>query len=258
MGNTLLSGQVRMEWGWMLCTYIPYLRYMSRQFKRTIVPIKPEYNYLVSDFAETVAIDHDNYVDRWLNHGKIFSPPKKVWKKFPKAQIVMPGKQTCMCIKREHLSYGQVTSLTPQYDIIIHARASQKYRSAGRNWSPHKYEETLRLLGKLKVASVGTEAYHIPGTDDLRGIKLDKLCGILKASRMVIGPSSGLMHLAHLCKASILVWSSAKKQKCIHATNRQRYEVLWRGFDSPVHVLDSEGWSPKVKTIAHAIEKDLK
>ena len=258
MSKTLLCAPFVGEAGWEWCAWIPHIRYVARRYKTVIVGTRPGRDYLYNDFATSVYhVEADGWTDRYMNHGKLGKIPKKIYKKFKGAQILQPNKASCMSKHKEFCSYGQVTSDTPKFDLIIHARSCSKYRSASRNWPVQKFESLLQHFPKLKVASVGTEAWHIPGTEDLRNMPLVKLCGVLKASRLVIGPSSGMMHLAHLCKAPILVWSSNKKQRCIHATNRQRYERLWRAFDTPVHFYDRESWSPKVSSIAKTMEKVL-
>jgi len=256
MGAVLLSGPWTGEMGWGLCCYIPHLRYVARRYKKVTVGCRKGEEYLYQDFATKVyTVKADNFTDRWLNHGKVYSPPRKIWKHYPNAQIIMPGPETCMSTRREYCCYGQHTQYQNGiYDIIIHARSATKYKSSNRNWPVKYYQEVLKHFPKLKAASVGTEAHHIPGTEDKRGVPLVDLCSMMRQCKLVIGPSSGTMHLAHMCQAPILVWTGREKQKCIKANNRKRYEKLWRAFDTPVHVLDAHGWTPNPKWVIRAME----
>ena len=256
MGHTLLAGPWVGEWGYEVACWVPHLRYVARRYKNVIVGTRPGNDYLYADFATKIYhFKADNFTDRFMNHGAVYGPPKKIWRHHPKAQILMPNWAVCISKHREYCCYGQHTQYQNGiYDIIIHARSATKYKSANRNWPVKYYQEVLKHFPKLKAASVGTDAYHIPGTEDKRGVKLVDLCSMLRLCKLVIGPSSGTMHLAHMCQAPLLVWTGREKQKCIKANNRKRYEKLWRAFDTPVHVLDAHGWCPNPKWVIRAME----
>lgn len=257
MGHTLLAGPFVGEFGYEVICWVPYLRATSRRYKKVIVGTRKGNDYLYADFATKIYhVKADSFTDRWMNHGRTPSPPRKVWKGCLKAQVVMPSKQTCTSRHREFKPYGQNTQYqNGVYDVIIHARAAKKYNSSNRNWPPEAYEEVVRRFRKLTFASVGTEAYHIEGTVDKRGVKLVDLCSMMRMAKVVIGPSSGVMHLAHLCKTPILVWTGKERQKCIKANNRKRYEKLWRAFDTPVKVVDRWGWRPPVDRVVDALKE---
>ena len=249
------------EWGWEFCTWIPYLRYISRRYDRTIVGCDPFMRYFYKDFANKF-YNHKNpgKGDRWLDHGKITQLPKTLQiKNFKKLhpQIVLPTEQRCTAWKkREFFKYGEVKEEC-KYDVVIHARRMKRYKSGYRNWRLENWGELVDYHPHLKFCSIGKEevkrqgfqAFHVPGTTDKRNVPAEELCNILASSRLTIGPSSGPMHLAHMCGCPILVWSGSGKQKAIGGTNQYRYEHLWRAFqDVPVKVLDKT-WRPKVKTV---------
>jgi len=66
----------------------------------------------------------------------------------------------------------------------------------------------------------------------------------MAATRLVVGPSSGPMHLASLCGTPHLVWTDQIRYSAIQVNNRKRYETLWNPFCTPCWVLDTQGWAP--------------
>ena len=260
--NTLLAGPWGGEIGWALCSWIPYLRYISQRYDHVIVGCDPAMQYLYKDFAKQFYNYRERgLADRWLHRGKVTELPKTLRvKKFMKLhpQIVLPTGQRCTAWKkRKFFKYGEYKEEC-RYDVVIHARRMKRYGSGCRNWSLTKWGELVDYHKDLKFCSIGKEvkrrkgfqAFHVPGTDDKRNIPMEELCNILASSRLTIGPSSGPMHLAHLCGCPIMVWTAANKQKAIGGGNNgYRYKHLWRAWpDVHVKVLDKT-WQPQVRII---------
>jgi ADP-heptose:LPS heptosyltransferase len=153
---------------------------------------------------------------------------------------------------RKYYRYGQDTD--EKYDIVVHARAETKYGQETRNWPTFRFKKLLEGYTPVKVCSVGTRAEHIPNSIDLRNIPLKQLCDVLHSAKVCIGPSSGVMHLAHLCGCPIITWTDSKKQKAINTTNKKRYTSLWRAWDTPVVVIDT-GWQPEIKEVAAELKR---
>jgi ADP-heptose:LPS heptosyltransferase len=154
----------------------------------------------------------------------------------------------------EFFPYGDMEA-GPKYDVVIHARSETRYRQLYKNWPVENYVKVLKQLGYPKAACIGTSAYRIPRCDDLRGVPLKKLFNVMASAKVVMGPSSGPMHLAHLCGAPIVVWTGLEHQKAINGTNKDRYKKLWRAWDTPVRIV--EGWQPSPKAVARAVGKHL-
>jgi hypothetical protein len=150
----------------------------------------------------------------------------------------------------EYIKYGDPTVVPKSYDVLIHARGTDKYGTDFRNWPEFKWNDLVKYTG-LSFASIGSEqgAYHIDNTDDLRGVSLEQLCGYMSASTMVLGPSSGPMHLASLCGTPHFVWSGDRP-------NVERYEKYWNPLKTKVKILDHvHGWDPPLLTILKEMEK---
>jgi hypothetical protein len=240
------------EFGWELMSWVPAVRRASRKFDKTVVICRTGHDYLYRDFASKIEHwDKGGRGDRWLFEGKDPHIIQQIVGRYPGARVITPNEKTCTKLKRSYVSYGKAG--TKKYELMIHARAETKYGSDNRNWPKENYVELLNLLGNPKAASIGTKAMHIPGTTDLRRISMERLCNILAGSKLLIGPSSGPMHLGHLCRCPILVWTGGEYQKSVKGTNRERYEAKWRPFkDVPVTVVDKYGWRPPVDAVAKA------
>jgi len=245
------------EFGWIVSSWVGYVRKASRNYTHTIICCRPENWYLYADFGELlIQRIPKGKPDRWLEdfkkHAKV---PKSLLREWEGAKVITPTKGRCMSNKREYRKYG-TNSPDLQYDLIIHARAVTRYKGDKRNHGPEWYSKLLQSLPDgLRVGSMGTVSHHIKGTDDLRGIKMSKLCDIMASSRLIIGPSSGPMHLASHCGCPHLVWTTDKFQKSIGGTNKDRYKKLWNPFNTKVKVIDKYGWKPPVDVISEKVRK---
>lgn len=258
----LLIGPWSGEFGWEICTWVPYARYISMLYEKTVVICQPGHEYLYGDFATGfVNFQYKGNGDNWAfdRHPSV-GPfmPKKIKKKYPDYCLKIPSENRCMHRdKKRYKRYGEKNDLY-KYDIVIHARATDKYGQHVRNYPPSKYEKIVKNFKGLRMCSVGTRAYHIGGTKDKRNISMKELCDIFASSRLVIGTSSGPMHLASYCGAPHLVITGNEIQKAIKTTNRMRYELLWNPFESPCYVLDAHNWKPPVDLVIKTIEDALK
>ena len=107
----------------------------------------------------------------------------------------------------------------------------------------------------LKVASIGIsgEALHIPHSDNLMDIPLEKTADILASSSCILGTSSGPMHFASLCGCPQILIS-----ECVESggkDNERRYKYDWNPFETSVTLIKYEnstkdnGWNPPVENV---------
>ena len=249
----LIFGSDSIEFGWTVATFIPAMRKAAEGYDRVVAVCKEQNRYLYEDFAtDFETYEQKGKHDMWYVSRKpdiLCKVPKNMRRKYPGATYYIPSRSKCIDWPRKYFMYGDI-QMGAGYDLVIHARAESKYGQQGRNWPKDNYEMLLSQLKNPRACSIGTKAYHIPGTDDLRNIPLEDLCQVIASSRVMVGPSSGPCHLSHLCGTPVVVWTHAKKEKAINATNRQRYEKLWRGFDTEVVVVDESDWNPTIGEIA--------
>jgi hypothetical protein len=147
------------------------------------------------------------------------------------------------------------------YDVVFHARHIQvtaeedmvpghKSIKESRNWSEDKWRE---LAGRLAqsghtTACIGSPAASkaVPYAIDWRGAPLDEVTDVLAGSKLIVGPSSGPIHLATLCECTQVVWGSPHLEL--------RYKETWNPFHTPVSFIPvDDSWDPAVKEIYEAI-----
>ena len=147
------------------------------------------------------------------------------------------------------------------FDILIHARNLYKYNTQYRNWKLVDLENFVNEVTKLgyKIAFVGlkSESISIAGIPNYQDIPLSRLAQIMKRSRMIVGPLSGIMHFATLCKLPQVSWVTK-------AEHKQRLEQTWNPFSTSVDVLYSGTdthwqkktyWIPAVSQLVEAVQR---
>lgn len=258
MSDKLLVGPWLGEFGWELMVWVPHVRTLPGE---KIVVCQLGHDFLYKDFCKVFEF-YDTHTPGDMWYPKRFPTlkphmPKELKVKYPEYKIYTPGKTSCLSTSRLYAPYGNY-SKKKRYDIVIHARAESKYGQSLRNWPVRKYEKLLKNLRRdkdLSVCSIGTKAYHIPGTEDKRFCMLSELADILTSSKVTVGPSSGPMHFASLCHCPHVVITSNKHEKGVRSTNRKRYKSGWNPFDTACVILDRHNWQPPVSEVERAVRK---
>jgi len=254
--KTLLAGPWLGEFGWECFAWQGYVRALSRNFDKTIVISRPNSKGLYEDFADEFYghIPPNELADSFFMYNV---DTKECLKKTIKQNQISTSKNTTLFLPRrlglpphthytESVSVGKYT-IIPEYirfgikkespyDYIFHIR-SRGLRKED-NWSLENWKKFKSLLGDKKIACVGTkeEAGWVEGTDDLRSIELGELLVLLRNTKYIFGPSSGVMHLSSLCKIPHVVWSLPQ--------NKIRYEQNWNPLNTQVLFLDEFSWHP--------------
>jgi hypothetical protein len=229
------------EFGWELMTWQAWCRSNTRNFEKVYVCSYPDMAPLYQDFATFVP---HNYKKRHLD----WTDTSNVEVDIPSdtTQMVRPFK-TYRVGKQEFIKFGDKSkSILPRN--ILHARGINK---GGKNYPLDRWKEVAGGLGN--VAFVGTEEDHFiehPGYVDLRGIPLDQLMNELANAQCVIGQSSGVMHLAALCGAPLVVWGDQKTY--FNESLEKRYKETWNPFNVPVTFIGEEKWNPDPRAILQA------
>lgn len=147
--------------------------------------------------------------------------------------------------KQKFIKYGSADGVAEEnrFELIIHARNRHEvFPSGGANYPKELWDKVLdglRNRGISKVAAIGTtDAALLPdGVTDLRGVSLQLTMDLMASARAVVGPSSGPMHLASLCKTPHMVWATNRKQEVINRKNLDRYVSYWNPFKTPNEVI---------------------
>ncbi len=231
-----------MEMGWRLMKYQGIIRAMAPNYDKTLV-ITNEFG-IYKDFAEEAS--------------KAYIGEKSMWKAMG-AQItrIEPSREVC-CNAALPQKFHRYKRHEPDHQIItIHARNRKVGKE--RNWSKGKWDELIMELHKqgYVVASIGTDVLGIDVDLDYRNVGFEELCKVIANTKMVIGPSSGPMHLASIIGTPHVVWSHNGRQNLggIAGTNRERYETVWNPFRCKARVIDQYGWNPSVGAVLNKIKE---
>lgn len=247
------------EFGWELMVWNPHIRFLSYQYDFTVIT-RSDRVFLYEDFAKKI-ITYDWFIDSDGYKFNVDDPNKfndlikeeqlKIYQPHPVGFHPTSNGFTINEVLFNQRTFKEFTSNTSisKHDLIIHPRM----RSIGeqRNWEYDKWKElTDRLKENYSIGIIGKddESMIIDDLPYYSSYDYPITINLLNNAKMVIGQSSGAMHLAALCKAPHFVWSSEY--------NRERYEKLWNPFNTPVHFIPA-GWNPSVDKIYNELIKVL-
>ena len=145
------------------------------------------------------------------------------------------------------MRYGSPT--IPNNAALFHARAVKRFPF--KNWPVEKWEILAKeFRGAVSIGS--KDDLHIPGTQDARGLSLSELMDLIASSSIVIGQSSGVMHLASMCGTPHLVWGDNKTYFNEHL--EKRYKETWNPFNTPVTWIPCDNWNPEPEQILDSLK----
>ena len=193
----LVAGPWTGELGWELMSWQGYLRKRAEGCEEVIVCGPSGHECLYSDFSTRyIPYDHSGMRDCWwtrkgsADHTEIVKQLDQLGERVKPTRFAREEQQ--------FIQFGDVTNgeLT---DVLLHARSAFGTRP-GHSWPLDHWNMLVADLQRvgLKVAAIGSrEGAMCPaGASDWRGLSMRKLMDTMAATRLVIGPSSGPMHLA--------------------------------------------------------------
>jgi ADP-heptose:LPS heptosyltransferase len=135
-----------------------------------------------------------------------------------------------------------------EFDYLVHAKSSKKSY-------PYEYWKTVVSSLEGRIASIGlsSEDYVIENTYDLRDIPLAALMNYIAGSKVVIGQSSGVMHLSCHCGTDVVVWGPGSTGP-ERSDLRKRYVIDWNPFNVNVQYVVDNNWCPTPNTILSNIQ----
>lgn len=244
----LFAGPFVGEFGHELFCWQGKIRKLSKDYKHTTVVCLPGHQILYSDFAdEIIEYSPESYIpDCSWNRGVTDNYPTPDEDGY---DYIGPNKQIIR-LYDEHQDFVKLGKKIPNmdYDFIFSARYTDKLNSSYRNWPTDNWDNLAeRLLNdgyRIGCIGLSTMSYKVQNTDDFLDLDLESLANVLSSSKKIIGPSSGPIHFATLCKTEQLLWSGDDIEK-----NKIRYLDWWNPFDVKVEFIPNPDWNPSVDEI---------
>ena len=263
--SVILAGPWVGEFGWELLCWQAHLRRLSNEGNKIVVVSRKNRDFLYEDFCDDfiefdpMGEETDSYRchDMQGDFNKIYNSCKFNDYLDPRTGVVFFSnndlKSSRNFFDQKFIQYGN-GSKTEGRDIIIHARNTDKCGAHFRNWAKENWKKLVAHLKQENhsIASIGAigSSMHIEGTDNLLGIDMGELTGIMANSRAILGPSSGPMHLASLCGLSQVVWSESKNDK--------KYLNFWNPFKTFVTFHSRDSWNPSIEKVIDLVSSHLK
>lgn len=267
MGKKIIAGPWNGEMGWLLMRWQGIFRKLSDKGFEIVMCGNPDHKVLYEDYIEEY-VDVDpiyGETDGWRVNGDVPKLSKEILDQYPNHKYMSP--ETCMRIGidplgdgQRFIKYGTTWTNNKEY-ILIHPRCTNKGESNIRNWSINNWVNLINKLNTNKIFDIYTigsqdDAYNLSNhCGSYIGIDMKLLMDIISSASLVVGPSSGPMHLASLCGTPHLVWTDDKFWGSCNGTNRDRYERNWNPLGAKAIVLDEDNWQPSVNKVEQSIKR---
>jgi len=277
-----LSGQKTLfaQWVGELGVYLGWLagvRHVAPLYDKVIVCAFSGWEALSADFAdEFVPHDFQGVACGALLRGPSAPSEAEKLALCPEGAEIFPPVHTMFWgnvydepvgDRQTYVRHGKLSSVQTG-DILLHARARSDW-GGKRNWAAEKWAELSAALkpSARMLISIGTKdgALYVPGTVEARGRPLAELMVMMRNAALCVGPSSGPMHLAALCRCPHVVWFGGdenhldddelceRKQQVLY----ERYTTAWNPFRTPVAPIQARDWQPSVETVASTCHRVL-
>lgn len=267
--DTLFAGPWVGEFGWELMNWQGFVRKLSRHYKRTVICCPAGREALYADFA-TEIVSHKLRGTSECNVMHRVENPEEL----ARIQSLVPHDADHLkplgyqpFARQEFVRLGK-PSADMRVDVLFHPRG--RTFGTDRNWSHERWRTLLADLrgrgltvGCIGVRSATLDLTGVEGFEevgkaipDWRDRPLSETLDVIASAGVVVGPSSGPMHLASLCGTPHVVWTD-RRRYARGRTNRDKYESWWNPLATPVSVLDQAGFDPDPAEVAKAIFERL-
>jgi len=241
------------EFGWEVATWQAWCRKQARNYDKVYVCSFPDMEALYADFAEFVPHRHPARTDMWIpgvhvDYSKVdFSVPPGV------ATVIQPIRE--FSVDGDFIKFGDKPD--NRFKCLVHICNHSDPKKHYKNYPIEFWQRVVAGLPK-ETACIGAGSdLHIEGTTDLRGIPLGQLMNYMAGCKVVAGGSSGPMHLACFCGATIVVWASGRKT-FVGGPLEVRYKKLWNPFGTKVYYIAADDWCPDPNVVLTNVLSVLK
>lgn len=257
--KNLWAGPMVGEFGWSLFCWQGILRHMAKKYNKVYVAGRPGHDVIYEDFAEYIPLDGiGDETSGMRNRDYIYNNEHE---NYPVHDVILPetylthynprneNNSRFLNTKQEFIKYGKAKY---QVEILIHARETSKWGSGYRNWNRQKWDKLTEKLKGHKLTAIGksSQVYIPKGCMDYTDINLRSLTNVMASAKLIIGPSSGPMHLAALCDLPRVTWGIPELEKT--------YKYHWNPFKVSVNYICSKNWDPSVNNVLNSVDNILK
>jgi len=260
------------EFGWELFCWQGGIRRMSKSFDETHVECRIGREMLYKDFATSISSYRGmvpENVNMWMNEGFVYEGPLRncevgdtqvMSSHHPegvKPFIVYDWRQKRPSKgfkEQDFIKFGRTQQ--HKIDVLIHFRGVRHAGTDFKNYSHKKMHQLVDIL-RMRYSTVGfiggiwDDFIRCAGVYDLRCIPLESLCDFMHDAKVVVGASSGPIHLASLCGTPTVTWYGAPCTEK-HAV---RHTHHWNPFHTTVGTIYNKDWNPDPLEIVEAIEQ---
>lgn len=232
------------EFGWEVYAWQSAMRHLSRNYNEVVVYCLNGHAALYEDFTdETIEIDaYDGNCCSYHRGSIDYSVDVCA-----DVDVVRPSLFDYAGAEKSFIKFGH--QVDTRIDVMFHVRTTGKLGTTWKNWDMNKWEELQHRFGSMKCACIGTksDAGLLEDAEDLRGADLSMVMDHLASCKLMVGPSSGPIHLGCLCGASHVAWGQPRVQ--------DRHEKLWNPFDAACFYVPS--LNPDVDEVWNLCEKAI-
>lgn len=250
------------EFGWELMAWQAHLRWLSNVAEIRVVTRKGN-EMLYKDFAtEILNYEFDGVADSHYCHNLNTEKFNKFLIKNKKdSTILAPYNIGYYPTKKGHKVLENFSKQTfiklsseedvVKYDILLHPR--NRDLAPDRNWGADNWNVLGDILIKngYSVAVIGKAGESLvldnEHIDAYFSVPLEETVALMQNARLIVGESSGAMHLAALAGLESVVWGAAD--------NVDRYHKYWNPLKVPCDFLGE--LQPDVDKIMNMINKRL-
>jgi len=276
MRRALIAGPCVSELGWELMAWQGHVRHLAEKYDRVVVCSTAGLDSIYSDCAHAFIghfirgvrdchsmkhienLDEARRVEGWLT-----DEVKKLASLGYSAERIAPSRWSLYADEQRYIRYGSGAAAYDRghdYDVVIHARSrANKTEFTGTNYDPARWAVVAQTLVSkgYRVCCIGSidQSELVAPADDRRGIPFEQLQDLVAGSGVVVGPSSGPMHLASLCGTAHVVWSHTEVSPSLGCTNEERYKTVWNPFETPVTFIPE--LQPAAEDVVRAVEERL-
>lgn len=266
----LIAGPFIGEFGFFLFTWQGRLRWLAHnEYDEVVVICRPGQEHIFEDFASEIIVWDKTipdaaagaycrgytFEDEYAEEGADRALPGQRLLDYNWRQAVPADP---LFSEQEFILFGDEDSDIEGYDMLFHIRSTKKIRQEYKN-AFDGWDYLLEGLKGLKVACIGTEsqAAHIPGTEDRRGVSLKTLADIMRSSKVLVGPSSGPIHFAALCGLPQVTWVG-RPLNDRRGRALRRYTSHWNPFGVAVRPIYDRMWNPSHQLVLDYVNELLK